>query len=373
MNNSAPFFKYFFLSFFILINSFLFSQESGDSLRFSIRGFVDSYYGFDAGQPNQTLDGKRLPFLYNHTRHNSFSVNLAFIQLNVDHERFRSRLGVQGGTYVTDNYAGEPAMLRHFSEANVGVRLAKKKNLWMDVGILPSHIGFESAISTENVNLSRSLVAELSPYYMAGARLVYKTKKNWEFEALLCNGWQRIQRPNGVKYLSGGTRMTYETDRYKFNWSTFVGTDSPGNSVRMRYFSNLYSTWKLGKRGEMTLNADLGTQQLYNWNQAFGTWMGFAAVGRVALGDKWKIGGRGELYYDPERVMAGGTTFYEFMATGASINADLQIHEGVYMRWEARWLNYSSLKMGDNGLMAFQRNNFFFLGSLTVDINRQLK
>ena len=360
---------------FTLISSFTQAQEISDSVKFSIRGFVDSYYGFDAGQPNQTFNNKRLPFLYNHTRHNSFSINHAFIQLNIDHERFRSRLGVQGGTYVTDNYASEPAMLRHFSEANVGIRLAKKRNLWLDIGILPSHIGFESAISKENVNLSRSLVAELSPYYMAGARLVYKTEKNWEFEALLCNGWQRIQRPNGVKYLSGGTRMTYESDRYKFNWSTFVGTDSPGNfnSVRMRYFSNLYSTWKLGKRGEMTLNADLGTQQLYNSNQAYGTWMGFAAVGRVALGEKWKIGGRAELYYDPEHVIIGGPSFYEFVAAGASINADLTIHKGVYLRWECRWLNWSTLKFENGNLVPYQKNNFFFLGSLAIDINKEWK
>jgi hypothetical protein len=373
MNNKVLYFISLFPGCLILFSSFSIAQETNDSVKFSIRGFVDSYYGFDVNQPNQTPDNKRLPFLYNHARHNSFSINLAFIQLNVDHERFRSRLGVQGGTYVTDNYAGEPAMLRHFSEANIGVRLSKKRELWMDVGILPSHIGFESAISTDNVNVSRSLVAELSPYYMAGARVVYTTKKGWELEALLCNGWQRIQRPNSTNLLSAGTRITYETDRYKFNWSTFIGTESPSSNVYMRYFSNIYSTWKFGKASEFTLNADLGIQHISKLINTYGTWMGFAAVGRIGLGDKWKIGGRAELYYDPEHVIVGGSSFYEFMASGASINADLQIHNGVYLRWEARWLNYTTLKLGINELIPYQRNNFFFLGSLAMDLNKVLK
>lgn len=345
-------------------------DSSSDSTVFELRAFVDTYYGYDFGKPT---GDKRLPFLYNHTRHNNFSINLAFIQLNVDHERFRSRLGVQGGTYVTDNYAGEPAMLRHFSEANVGIRLSKKKNLWMDVGILPSHIGFESAISTDNVNLSSSLVAELSPYYMAGARLIYKTQKGWEFEALLCNGWQRIQRPNGSSYLSGGTRMTFESEKYKFNWSTFIGTDSPSSNVYMRYFSNVYSTWNIGKRAQFTLNADVGTEHLSKLMNNYGTWMGFAAVGRIAIGEKWTIGGRAELYYDPERVIVGGPFIYEFLAGGASVNADFTIHKGVYLRWECRWLNYSTLKVENNGLTPYQTNNIFFLGSLAVDINKGWK
>ena len=373
MNNKVLHIFSLFLSCFILLSSFSFAQETSDSVKFSIRGFVDSYYGFDVNQPNQTFDDKRLPFLFNHTRHNNFSINLAFIQLNIDHKNYRSRVGVHGGTYVTDNYAGEPAMLRHFSEANVGVRLSKKRDIWLDAGILPSHIGFESAISTDNFNVSRSLVAELSPYYMAGARVVYTTKKGWELEALLCNGWQRIQRPSSTNLLSAGTRITYETDRYKFNWSTFIGTESPSSNVYMRYFSNVYSTWKVGKASEFTLNADLGTQHISKLMNTYGTWMGFAAVGRIGLGDKWKIGGRAELYYDPEHVIVGGPSFYEFMASGASINADMQIHNGVYLRWEARWLNYTTLKLGINELIPYQRNNFFFLGSLAMDLNKVLK
>jgi hypothetical protein len=141
----------------------------------------------------------------------------------------------------------------------------------------------------------------------------------------------------------------------------------------MRYFSNIYSTWKFGKASEVYPQCGSRHSTYFEVDKYLWNVMGFAAVGRIGLGDKWKIGGRAELYYDPEHVIVGGPSFYEFMASGASINADLQIHNGVYLRWEARWLNYTTLKLGINELIPYQRNNFFFLGSLAMDLNKVLK
>jgi hypothetical protein len=165
--------------------------------------------------------------------------------------------------------------------------------------------------------------------------------------------------------------MTFESEKYKFNWSTFIGTDSPSSNVYMRYFSNMYSTWKIGQRAEFTLNADVGTEHLSKLMNSYGTWMGFAAVGRVAIGEKWKIGGRAELYYDPERVIVGGPPIYEFRASGASVNADLTIHKGVYLRWEFRWLNYQEMAIQNSTFITAQKDNFFFIGSLAIDMNRK--
>jgi hypothetical protein len=139
----------------------------------------------------------------------------------------------------------------------------------------------------------------------------------------------------------------------------------------MRYFSNMYSTWKIGQRAEFTLNADVGTEHLSKLMNSYGTWMGFAAVGRVSVGEKWKIGGRAELYYDPERVIVGGPPIYEFRASGASVNADLTIHKGVYLRWEFRWLNYQEMAIQNSTFITAQKDNFFFIGSLAIDMNRK--
>jgi hypothetical protein len=59
------------------------------------------------------------------------------------------------------------------------------------------------------------------------------------------------------------------------------------------------------------------------------------------------------------------------MASGASVNADLTIHKGVYLRWEFRWLNYQEMAIQNSTFITAQKDNFFFIGSLAIDMNRK--
>lgn len=302
-----------------------------------LRAFVDTYYGFDFDKPSNSY---RQFFLYNHNRHNQFNVNLAFLQLNMDHERYRARLGVQGGTYVNDNYSNEPPALRYFSEASVGIKLLKKKNIWLDAGIFPSHIGFESAITSDNLNITRSLVAESSPYYLAGAKLNYSFKKRWELELIACNGWQRIHAIPGNSLISFGSRITYTGDSFKLNWSTFVGTDDPNPSRRMRYFSNIYSKHQIGKKLELIFNWDQGAEQKWKNSDEYNYWTGLAAVFRYSLTDQLKLGGRIEFYQDLNRVIMSGFAFQGFKTAGYSLNLDYFVAPGIQLRLEGRMLDF---------------------------------
>ena len=148
-------------------------------------GFLDMYYGFDFNQP---ASNTRPDFLFNHHRHNKIHANLALLQLHLDQDRYRANLGVMGGTYAQRNLAHEPKLLRHVYAANMGVALNQRSSLWLDVGVMPSHIGFESAISADNPTLTRSLAAENSPYYLAGARLSWDASPNWQLAALVLGG-----------------------------------------------------------------------------------------------------------------------------------------------------------------------------------------
>ncbi len=75
----------------------------------------------------------------------------------------RGRFAVQAGTYVESNYGAEPAGLQRIHEGFVGVRLGRS-GWWADFGLLGSHIGFESAISSYNWTFSRALMADFSPF-----------------------------------------------------------------------------------------------------------------------------------------------------------------------------------------------------------------
>ncbi|OQW43057.1 MAG: hypothetical protein A4S08_10190 [Proteobacteria bacterium SG_bin4] len=69
------------------------------------------------------------------------------------------------------NYAAEPGILGNLYEGNVGLKLSGSNNLWLDIGVFPSHIGFESAVGKDNWTLTRSLVAENTPYFESGAKI----------------------------------------------------------------------------------------------------------------------------------------------------------------------------------------------------------
>lgn len=114
----------------------------------NILGFADVFYVYDFNQPPGT---ERQPFLFNHNRHNEFNLNLGLIKLGLEHPKYRANFALQTGVYANDNYVAEPGLLKNIFEANIGISLNKENNLWLDAGVLPSPIGFESAISMDNI------------------------------------------------------------------------------------------------------------------------------------------------------------------------------------------------------------------------------
>jgi len=148
-------------------------------------GFADLYHVYDFNTPNQA----RQTFLYNHNRHLETNLNLGMLKLGLDHSKYRANLALAAGTYMDDNYSEEVGSMQSVFEANVGVALNSKQSLWLDVGVLPSHLGFESPISSDNHTLTRSLAAENSPYYMSGAKLTWTANDRLEVAAMALNGW----------------------------------------------------------------------------------------------------------------------------------------------------------------------------------------
>jgi hypothetical protein len=127
----------------LLIASEVCSQTDSTS-NITISGFIDAYYAFDFNKPQHH---ERPGFLYNHSRHNEFNVNLALLKAAYTADRVRGNLALMAGTYAQYNLAAEPSLLQHIYEASAGMRLGP--DLWLDAGIFPSHIGAKSAVSSD--------------------------------------------------------------------------------------------------------------------------------------------------------------------------------------------------------------------------------
>jgi hypothetical protein len=218
----------------------------------TISGYVETYYNYDFNRP---LNNTTPSFLYNFNRANEVNLNLAYIKAAYSSDKVRVNFTFATGTYMNANYAAEPGLLKNIYEGNIGVRLSSKNNLWIDAGVLPSHIGWESAVGKDNATLSRSLAAENSPYFETGARLSYTSKsEKWYLSALVLNGWQRIQRVDGNTTPAFGTQVTFRpSSKILLNSSTFIGNDKPDSVRQMRYFHDFYGVFQLSNKWAATL------------------------------------------------------------------------------------------------------------------------
>lgn len=302
-----------------------------------ISGFADVFYVYDFNQPQGT---EKQPFLFNHNRHNEFNLNLGFIKLGLEQAKYRANLALQTGTYANDNYSAEPGLLKSIFEANIGISLSKKNNLWLDAGVLPSHIGFESAISIDNWTMTRSILAENSPYFLTGAKLTFNPNQKWEIAGLIINGWQRIQRLQGNSLPSFGTQINYKpTEKTTFNWSTFFGTDDPDTTRRMRYFNNFYGQFQLSERLGLITGFDIATQQRAKNSSLYDLWFSPVIIGQFRINQNWKTAIRAEYYQDETGIIIPTGTTNGFKTTGLSLNFDYSPTQNIICRLEGRWLN----------------------------------
>jgi hypothetical protein len=330
---------------------------------FGIGAYVESYYSYDFDQP---ASGNRPSFLYSHNRHNEFNLNLGFIRSAISDTGFRANLALMTGTYANANLAAEPGVLKNIFEANAGVRLTKKKNLWLDAGIFASHIGFESAIGKDCWNLSRSILAENSPYYESGVKLTYTSDNSKVMlSGLVLNGWQRINRVSGNSIPSFGTQIYVKpNDNITLNSSSFIGTDKPDSAQIMRYFHNFYGIFQVTPDLGVIVGFDAGFEQITMDSSGYNTWYSPVLIARVNLTNKLALAGRAEYYVDKNGVIIATGTPNGFQTIGYSVNLDYAVSNNCLWRIEARGFNSKDAIFMRNDLP--QNTNFGVTTSLAV-------
>lgn len=356
----------------IVSNLTLFSQDSIWSKKptIEIMGFADVFYAYDFNEPDGST---RQSFFFNHNRHNEFNLNLGLIDFQVSHEKYRANLGVHTGVYANDNYVAEPGLLKSIYEASIGLSLNKKNNLWLDAGVFPSHLGFESAVSIDNPTLTRSLVAESSPYFLSGVKLSYQPSDKWDMSFTVCNGWQRIKRLYGNSLPGFGTQISFmPSKKVTLNWSTYGGSEYPDDFRRMRYFSNLYGIFDVSKKINLILGFDYGMEQVFTSRTDYHEWFSPIMIAQYEISNKWKTAVRVEYYNDEAGIIIPTGTVNGFQTLGASLNLDYSPYENVALRLEGRYLDSKDnvFELQDNN--TFTNTNFVLAVSLAIKFSGRL-
>ena len=320
----------------ILLRIQAFAQESKTSF-FTVSGYAEVYYSYDFNKPANHTNPS---FIYSHNRTNEVSLNLGFLKGTYNSDWVRANLSLAAGTYMTANYASEPDGLKNLYEANIGIKLSKKNNLWLDAGIMPSHIGWESVISKDGWTLTRSIGAESTPYFQSGVKISYTSKnEKWYLCALILNGWQRIHRVDGNSTPAFGTQITYKpSSNITLNSSTFIGNDKADSAKQMRYFHDFYAIIQITDQFGITAGFDIGWEKRLHTNK-WNNWFTPTLILRYTPDSKWTIAVRSEYFKDEKEVIiytgnVNGCNLY-----GASLNIDKLIGHNVWWRTEIRTLN----------------------------------
>ncbi len=344
------------------------AQEQFPSV--AVSGYVETYLNYASGMPSSN----ELPsFLYNFNRNNEVNINHSFLQLEVDEERYRGQLALMVGTYANANLADEPGVLQNIYRANVGIKLSSHKNIWLDMGVMDAHIGFESAIGAITQTMTRSILAENSPYYLSGAKLSYTDdSEKWHASISYVNGWQRIQRVQGNSTPAYGHQLTYQpNERWLFNSSSFIGSDFPDAERRMRYFHNFFSQYQASESFFMTIGFDIGAEQKQKASTQYAIWFSPVVIGSFKLSEASTLSGRIELYDDPHQVIVDQPNALDFRVFGWSVNYDHQLNDHILWRIEARNLR-SPEALFFSGENNFSRQLFFVGTSLSFYIEKKV-
>jgi Putative beta-barrel porin-2, OmpL-like. bbp2 len=310
--------------------------QSDSTKKITFSGYGELYYSYDFSNPEFC---EKPTFVYNHKIHNQLSANLIRVKANYVEKNVRGNLGIMVGDYAQYNLESEPTWVQFVYEANIGLKLSKNKDIWFDAGIMPSHIGFESAVSADCWTLTRSILAENSPYYETGAKVSYTNKnQNLNLSFLVLNGWQVVRKQNFSKTPSFGVQINYKPkENLILNYSNFIGNIFYDASIRdfiLRRFHNFYLQYTSPKNIGIIAGFDLGREDRFPSNPAI--WYSPVVIIRRNLSNKTRIALRAEYYKDANQRIIYTYTKYGFQTLGASSNFDYSITDNVQVRFEAK-------------------------------------
>jgi hypothetical protein len=341
-----------------------FSFAQNDSTKkLNITGYVEAYHCYDVSNPSSNT---RPSFIYSHNKHNEFALNLGFIKMNYQLPNFRANGSLMTGSYAQANLANEPGLLKMVFEANLGFKLSATKNRWLDIGVFPSHIGFESAIGKDCWTLTRSILADNSPYYESGLKITsISNDDKWLVSFLVLNGWQRIYLSEHYTKPSFGHQLTYKpTSNILLNSSSFVGFAGPDSLNQLRYFHNFYGVFQLHEKFAVTAGLDIGSQQDAKARSIFYTWYTPVLILKYSPLSKLNIAGRVEWYDDRHQQVIATNSKNGFQTYGYSLNLDYSLNEHIVFRIEGR-----GLKSKDAIFTMNQRpskENYFFTAAMAI-------
>jgi len=205
-----------------------------DSLKYEV--YMDVFV-------SSTLNGDKtdIPYTTQTVVNSRPVINLFMAKSSYSYSNYEINVALQAGEYPVVNYVNQDRDVRFIQGLNAAV-YSNSRKISLQVGILPSHVGYAGTVSRDNINVTSSLISDFTPYYQAGAKVQY-SHNGLTAAMLVLQGWQNIFETNLAK--SFGSAVKYATDDFAIAWNTIIGADDVDNEF-YRYYNNMYAAYTSG-------------------------------------------------------------------------------------------------------------------------------
>lgn len=181
-----------FTSFNLFPQETTISKDSSALKNIEIEAFTDFYYSRFQLDESKNLNHSKL--LSNYAYGYEFATNLTFLCFKLNYNNFRFKFTPAYGRFFNNTNL-------NIFELNLGVKLSKSKEIYLDAGIMESPLGNESPVSFNQITYTRSLAAEYVPYLINGVKLSWKVNEKFQSSIYLINSWLRLYEINKSKSL----------------------------------------------------------------------------------------------------------------------------------------------------------------------------
>ncbi len=337
--------NYLLSTFMVIFVVPLQAQEDSASIKSKtdLTFYVDTYYGYDFNKP---YDNSRPWFLYQYNRNNTMSINMAMVSLSHEYGNLTANLGFNAGDFPANNMAHERPLLRTLYQANVSYLFCNK--LQFTAGMFGSHMGFESALSFDNLLTGHSLASEWTPYYLAGAKLEYTPVDSWLIGLTVANGNQAITEYSGNNNKLVGLQVNWKpNENIVINYSNMYYNDAPDSASQFVFYSNLYTTMTFSNRCDFVVGFDYGINDNSVTNEVYDV-MVASALARFKLNERFALAGRMEYYRDENATLISTPTGFAFETLAYSLNFDYSPNQKIKMRLEGRMFSAANAIFRDD-------------------------
>ncbi|TKB60778.1 MAG: porin [Nitrospira sp.] len=252
-----------------------------------------------------------------HHNHLSPNMGLAYVRKDAkESSRWGMELGFQGGRdseefafLVGERRVDGSDVLRHIHRANMSYLAPVGNGLTITAGLFNSLMGYESLYAKDNVNYTRSWIADNTPYMMFGVHAQYPVSEDLTVSAFVVNSYYHLAHPNDLPSY-GGRWIWKATPRLTLTQTFYGGPDQTQTSLEFwRLYGNHILEWK-GDEVLIAASFDIGTESIAGQPGSPRTFvMGGNMVVRWHITGPWAVALRPEFYWDRNGRWTGAEQF----------------------------------------------------------------